>query len=174
MNTFYSANGNFNKINLIERYDEEHPSSMSIISFLIDNQNMKNRIDTLENEISRLEREIKLSQMKYLPFNNNKTSKIISKNSNNWISTDGNIIIEIIYEEELEFIPQVYVEIVDNKLSDIKYNVQVYEIGKDRFKCKLITDNIEYSKYINDDGNSYSDILEFVRNRLSLNYVIVE
>ena len=67
-----------------------------------------------------------------------------------------------------------YVEIVDNKLSDIKYNVQVYEIGKDRFKCKLITDNIEYSKYIDDDGNSYSDILEFVRNRLSLNYVIVE
>jgi len=174
MNTFYSANGNFNKINLIEKFDEDHPSSMSIISFMIDNENMKNRINILENEIGRLEREIKLSQAQYLPFNNNKTSKIISKNSNNWMSVNGNIVIEIIYEENLDFVPQVYVEIVDNILSDIKYNVQVYEIGKNSFKCKLITDNIEYNKYIDNDGNSYSDILAFVRNRLSLNYVIIE
>ena len=27
---------------------------------------------------------------------------------------------------------------------------------------------------IDNDGNSYSDILAFVRNRLSLNYVIIE
>ena len=173
MNTFYSANGKFNKINIIENF-EDHPSSMSIISFMIDNQNMKNRIDTLENEILRLEREIKLSQTQYLPFNNNKTSKIISKNSSNWTSVDSNIIIQIVYEEELEFIPQVYVEVVDNKLSDIKYNVQVFDIGKENFKCKLITDNIEYYNYNDNDGNSYSDILSFVRDRLSLNYVIIE
>ena len=175
MNNFYSANGQFRNINIIEHLDITPPTSLSVISYMIENENMKNRINVLENEIGRLEDEIKKSQVLYLPFNNNKTSKIISKNSNNWSSIDGNIVLEIFYDNELDYIPQVFVELSENNNSDIIYKTQVYDINNTSFKCKLLVENLDLNNYKNDKGNNiYSDIMDFIKKNVSLNYMIIE
>jgi len=175
MNNFYSANGQFRNINIIEHLDITPPTSLSVISYMIENENMKNRINVLENEIGRLEDEIKKSRVLYLPFNNNKTSKIISKNSNNWSSIDGNIVLEIFYDNELDYIPQVFVELSENNNSDIIYKTQVYDINNTSFKCKLLVENLDLNNYKNDKGNNiYSDIMDFIKKNVSLNYMIIE
>ena len=91
MNKFYSANGNFENIDIIEHLDVVPPTNISIISYMIENENMKNRISVLESNIIKLEGKINESRM-FLPYNNNKSSTIISKSSNDWSSIDGNIV----------------------------------------------------------------------------------
>ncbi len=175
MNNFYSANGQFRKIDIIEHLDITPPTGISIISYMIENENMKNRISVLESEIGKLEDKIKKSQVLYLPFNNNKTSRIISKNSNNWSSMDDNIVLELIYDNELDYIPQVYVELSEKNMSDLVYKTTVYDINEKSFKCKLLVENLDLNNYKDGDGNNiYSDNLDFIRKNVSLNYMIIE
>lgn len=173
MNKFYSANGNFENIDIIEHLDVVPPTNISIISYMIENENMKNRISVLESNIIKLEGKINESRM-FLPYNNNKSSTIISKSSNDWSSIDGNIVMHVFYDNKYEYIPQIFVELAEKNNSNMDYKIHVSDIDNESFKCKLIVDNLELNNLKDENGkNVYNDKMDFVKQNLSLNYMII-
>jgi len=55
------------------------------------------------------------------------------------------------------------------------YKTTVYDINEKSFKCKLLVENLDLNNYKDGDGNNiYSDNLDFIRNNVSLNYMIIE
>ena len=173
MNTFYSATGQFKKIDIIENLDDEQPTNISLISYMIENEKMKDRVIKLEDELVKLEDKIK-EYRKYLPYSNEKTSRIVSKTNNNWISLDDNIVLDVKFDVEYNFKPQVFVELIENNNLNVKYKTQVYGINKKGFKCKLTLDDFYLNNFKDNKGiNIYSDKIDFIKKNVSLNYIIV-
>jgi len=50
----------------------------------------------------------------------------------------------------------------------------VSDIDNESFKCKLIVDNLELNNLKDENGkNVYNDKMDFVKQNLSLNYMII-
>lgn len=173
MDNFYSANGNFSKINIIEKFDVLPPSNVSIISYMIENEQLKLKINELENNLNEMDR--KLSQLRLkLPYRDNKTSKIMTFSNNNWGKNNGVIFIEIIYEEEYESIPQIYIQLVEKEISEVMHKLILYDVTNKGFKCKLTVSNFDINKFKLDNGeNKYSDKMDYVKDQLSINYLVI-
>ena len=173
MDNFYSANGNFSKINIIESFEPLPPSNVSLISYMIENEQLKLRVNELESNLTELSN--KLAQLRLnLPYRDNKTSKIITFSNNNWLVNNGNIYIEIDFEEIYESVPQVFTQLVEKNISGVVHKLILYDLTIKGFKCKLTINNFDINRFKLPNGeNKYSDKMDYVKDQLSINYLVI-
>ena len=168
MNKFYCANGDLDKINIIEYFDETS-EKLSLISYLIESDKTKNKVIELENKISELNKNIdsKINSKFYeikklLPFYNNNYSKIITGKSNDWMIDDNkNIYIGIEIKDKIGDSANIFTNIEEKINYNIKYNGSVTNIRNDGFIFNLIIDNLD---------TDYNDI-NYAKENLYLNYI---
>jgi len=181
-NFFYSANGSINNYKIIEHFDTPN-EGVSIISHLIENEKHKNKIVKLENKISELETKVKDFNLiindkvnevkKYLPFNNDDFSSIISKKSNDWNLEDDNIFIEIIFEKSYEYIPNIYTELILNKDYTLSFKKRIANLSKEGFRIYLKLINFSLEDYNIKNDTNYIDVIEMLKVDLTLNYIVI-
>tara|TARA_B100000674_G_C37820484_1_gene905531 strand:+ start:317 stop:889 length:573 start_codon:yes stop_codon:yes gene_type:complete len=182
MNNFYSANGSINNYKIIEHFDSPN-EGVSIISHLIESEKQKNKVIELEKKIDKLDAKLsefnlliteKVNEVKkYLPFNNDDFSSIISKKSNDWNIEDDNIFIEIVFEKSYEYIPNIYTELILNKDYTLSFKKRIANLSKDSFRIYLKLINFSLEDYNSKNDTNYIDVIEMLKADLTLNYIVI-
>lgn len=163
MNYFYASNGLLIKKNIIENLEmeEEEDNKLSLIDYL-------NKIEILSNEINELKNEVngEINNLKgqlnfdFLPKDSKgKNLKFITDVSNDWNIDNDIIFIDVNYDLDT-FFPQIYTQIVENNIISEKYLFSV--IKNPENKSFRVTIHI-----------SVDDKLNFVKDNLSLNYLVI-
>ena len=181
-NFFYSTNGSINNYKIIEHFDSPN-EGVSIISHLIDSEKQKNKIVKLENKISELETKVKDFNLiinnkvnevkKYLPFNNDDFSSIISKKSNDWNIENDNIFIDIMFDKSYEYIPNIYTELILNKDYNLSFKKRIANLENDGFRIYIKLIKFSLEDYNTKNQTTHLDIIEMLKSDLTLNYIVI-
>jgi len=182
MNNFYSANGNINNYNIIEHFETPN-EGVSVIAHLLESENQKNKINELENKVNVLTSELanidkkidnKLNDVKkYLPFKNNRFSKINSIKSNKWNLEDNKLFIEILFKNSYYFIPDVYTELILNKDYELNFKKRISNLSKTGFRLYIKLLNFSLDDYNIKNNTNFANELDMLKSDLTLNYIVI-
>lgn len=159
MNYFYAPNGVLIKKNLIENFEIEEEESisnnLSLVDYLNKIQILTDELNDIKNNYQNLNDKFDILPKDY----NGKNLKFITGDSSNWVLENNTVFIDITYDLD-SFSPNIYVQMIESNFISEKYLYSVIKSPESKsFRVVL---------HISTD-----DKLEFAKDNLSLNYLVL-
>tara|TARA_B100000886_G_scaffold325507_1_gene271128 strand:+ start:335 stop:817 length:483 start_codon:yes stop_codon:yes gene_type:complete len=159
MNYFYAPNGVLIKKNLIENLEIEEEESisnnLSLVDYLNKIQILTDELNDIKNNYQNLNDKFDILPKDY----NGKNLKFITGDSSNWILENNTVFIDITYDLD-SFSPNIYVQMIENNFISEKYLYSVIKTPENKSFRVIVHISIDNK-------------LEFAKDNLSLNYLVI-
>ena len=159
MNYFYAPNGVLIKKNLIENLEIEEEESisnnLSLVDYLNKIQILTDELNDIKNNYQNLNDKFDILPKDY----NGKNLKFITGDSSNWVLENNTVFIDITYDLD-SFSPNIYVQMIENNFISEKYLYSVIKTPENKSFRVIVHISIDNK-------------LEFAKDNLSLNYLVI-
>ena len=161
MNYFYASNGVIIKKNITENFvieqeeEEIQNTNLSLIDYLDKIQILTDELNDMKNDVNNLNSKLDILPKDY----NGKNLKFITGESSNWTEEENNVFIDINYNLDTST-PKIFIQIIEKLITSDRYLYSVIKNPENKSFRVIV--------HVSNDNK-----LEFVKDYLSLNYLII-
>ena len=160
MNYFYASNGVIIKKNITEKFvieeeEEIQNTNLSLIDYLDKIQILTDELNEMKNDVNNLNSKLDILPKDY----NGKNLKFITGESSNWREEENNVFIDINYNLNTST-PQIFIQIIEKLITSERYLYSVIKSPENNSFRVIV--------HVSNDNK-----LEFVKDYLSLNYLVI-